>query len=163
MLFVGLTALSGAVVVDHALSAHRQSKGPGPGLETLRMRPCSWGKGSPWPLPPPLSRFCSTSPRAAVPRTSILGGPRLLLSGCVCSAWLVSVLLQRWRRGWRCCGCCWHSGGWWCVYSEWCYWFLIPVVQSPPTSVPHHSIVLSTSLCPCFVAVAVVWVGCGCM
>ena len=48
MLFAGMMALADAAVVDHARSVCRQSKGSGPGLVPLSMRPRSRGGGGGW-------------------------------------------------------------------------------------------------------------------
>ena len=89
MLFAGMKALAGAAVVDHARNAC-QTKGSGPGLNHLRTRPRSWGKGGVRALPPtPLKFRLAHHPGLAVPQASSLGCPLL-----------VSVLLWRWRCGW---------------------------------------------------------------
>ena len=86
-------ALAGAAVVDHACSAHRQSKGSGPGLVPLCMHPRSWGEGGVRSLPSlPCKVSVGSSPRArGAPGVfsglsfAVLGCPLLLLPGCVCS------------------------------------------------------------------------------
>ena len=54
MLLGGMLALAGVALVDHARSAHRQSKGSGLGLVPLCTRPRSWGEGGIRGLHPPL-------------------------------------------------------------------------------------------------------------
>ena len=65
MLFAGMKALAGTVVVDHARGACHQTKGSGPGLVPVCTRPCSWGKGGVRGLLPlPSQVFVGASPRA---------------------------------------------------------------------------------------------------
>ena len=79
MLFAGMMALAGVVVVDHARSARRQSMGLEPGLVPLRTRPRSWGEGEVRPHRPPSPGKCLLShhPGPGVPRATYLGCPLL--------------------------------------------------------------------------------------
>ena len=86
-----MMALAGAAVVDHARSARCQSKGSGPGLVPLRMRPRSWGEERVRSLPPrPCKVSIGSSPRALGVFSglsfAVLGCPLLLLCGRAHSA-----------------------------------------------------------------------------
>ena len=78
MMYIGLVALAGTAVVNHARIARRQTKGSRPG----RMPPCtrtrSWGEGGVRGLSTSTPKFLlAHHPRPAVPQASCLGCPRL--------------------------------------------------------------------------------------
>ena len=80
-----MLAIAGAALVDHARSAHRQSKGSGPGLVPLFTRPRNWGEGGVRGLPPtPVKFLLAHHPGPAVPWASYLGCPVLCWAALYC-------------------------------------------------------------------------------